>query len=662
MKTTTTGQRLLIAGLLVVTGTLGYLRLYTSFAPYDDEGYVMVSLQSFIDGKPLYDATYSQYGPGYFFLNSWFHRLTGLPISHDTARLKMLAVWVLTAGAAGWTAFRLSGQRWLGLIVYAAAWFHLDRLGFEPGHPQDLCFATIALSLLIVCRQARTQGSQIRQAVALGVLAGITAMTKINIGVFLLIIATATVVARSSSGRVRTSLLTVTGVGAAALPLLIAKHHVLSWEGMQLPATVVFGWIGLAIVLSRGDQSGTKPTRLVRYGRVLAVWIGFGTTAAAFCGLALADGTSLSGLYFGLIGQHSGVIDNVYEHPPLHPFAIIVAAIGASLAWLLTSPRRSARSIATARKVMAFASITLLAGIGLRYVTDSATLIDHGANDRGHAGLLLSVLPGFAWLALTRSSRAGQRTANTWLSVSCVVLPMCPYPIPGTQTAMASLTLLVLLFVVLSDAIKEWQLTPDDQRFCTRAIAVIGVLCCICLGVRAAELGKTYRESEPINLSGAARLRLQPSFVTQTRWTVQQLWTLEPSTFFCVPSGRNSLFRWANIDPPTGHNATVWESLLREPQQHEIIASLRSHRRPVIVWNTADAEESSSSGPLRSYIEQNFEPVARRGDIEIHVRTEPGTSSDYRADFPRRKPPFLQRRGTLLTRGRPVSDHHTRID
>ncbi len=651
LRTTSTGQRLLIAGLLLVTGILGYLRLSTSFAPYDDEGYVMVSLQSFIDGKPLYDATYSQYGPGYFFLNGWFHRLTGLPISHDTARLKMLVVWVLSAGATGWATFRLSGQRWLGLIAYSAAWFHLDRLGFEPGHPQDLCFAAIAASLLIACQRTNTGGVRIRQAVVLGMLAGITAMTKINIGVFLLVIATTTVVALGRSGRARTWLLTLIGVGAAALPVAIAKQHVLSWEGIQLPATVVLGWVGLAIVFYRREQSGTEPAPhpmgepaipethsdsstvgtggLVHYASVLAVWIGFIATVAAFCGLALADGTSLRGLYFGLIGQHSGVIDQVYEHPPLHPFAIAVCALGACLAWFLTSPRRSARSVATARRIMTFGFIAVLAGIGLRYITDSATLIDHGADDRGHAGLLLSVLPGFAWLVLLQSRKPGRRTIGTWLAVSSVVLPMCPYPVPGTQTAMASLTLLILLFVVLSNAIEDWGLTSDDRRFCTRAIAATGVLCCICFGIRATQLGKTYRNSEPIKLAGASRLRLEPGFVAQTRWTVHQLRTLDAATFFCIPSGHNSLFRWAEIAPPTGQNATVWESLLPEPQQQEILASLRSHRHPVIVWNTGDqADDLSNSGPLRSYIEQNFEPVTRRGDIEIHVRRQPSTSSE----------------------------------
>lgn len=638
MKTTPIGQRLLILGLLLVTGTIGYLRLTTSFAKYDDEGYVMVSLQSFMDGKPLYDETFSQYGPGYFFLNSWFHHLTGLSVSHDSVRLKMLSVWFLTAGAAGWTALRLTGQRWLGLLVYVAAWFHLDRLGFEPGHPQDLCFAAIAMTMLVASTTPKQTAGAVSRAIALGVLAGVAATTKINIGVYLLIIATATVLVQAQTGRIRTWLLALTATGAAALPVVIAKHHVLSFDGMQLPLTVLFGWIAVAIVFVRkssdanrvsesadtvDSNSSTVRHLLNRYGTVLAVWLGFAATFATFCGLAIANGTSHGGLYFGLIGQHQGFIDSVYEHPPLHPFAFAVSVVGTALAWFLTRPSASTQHVALARKGMTFGFIILLAGIGLRYATDSVTAIEHGANDRGHAGLLLSVLPGFAWLVLLRHNEPRQAFLNNWLAVSCVVLPLCPYPVPGAQTAMGSLTLLVLLFVVLRDAIADWSLTSDDQRFCQRALVAIGVACGICLAVRATKLATTYRNAAPLDLSGAEHLRLDPEFVAQTKWTVQQLREHDASTFFCVPWGHNSLFCWSQIGPPTGQNGTHWQSLLREPHQREVVASLREHEHPVIVWDADEAAQAPDSGLIRTYIAANFDTVAKRGAIEIRVRRHP---------------------------------------
>lgn len=61
--------RLLIVAWLVLTPVVvfaGFQQIFSTFASYDDEGYVMLSLVSYQDGKPLYDETYSQYGPFFF--------------------------------------------------------------------------------------------------------------------------------------------------------------------------------------------------------------------------------------------------------------------------------------------------------------------------------------------------------------------------------------------------------------------------------------------------------------------------------------------------------------------------------------------------------------------------------------------------------------------
>ena len=66
-------RRLLIAGLALtfVATTLvcayaGYLRMFTSFGDWDDEGYFLISVSSFLRGEALYTDVYSLYGPFYF--------------------------------------------------------------------------------------------------------------------------------------------------------------------------------------------------------------------------------------------------------------------------------------------------------------------------------------------------------------------------------------------------------------------------------------------------------------------------------------------------------------------------------------------------------------------------------------------------------------------
>ena len=81
--------------IMIAAGFAGYQQIFSTFAEYDDEGYVMLSLASFSAGNPLYDETYTQYGPAFFMLESAFHKVTGLPISHDVTRMKTIGVWLI---------------------------------------------------------------------------------------------------------------------------------------------------------------------------------------------------------------------------------------------------------------------------------------------------------------------------------------------------------------------------------------------------------------------------------------------------------------------------------------------------------------------------------------------------------------------------------------
>ena len=76
--------------------------LATNFQPYDDEGYFLISLDHYLHNGRLYDQTYSQYGPFYFYIQAAFFRLLQLPVSHDSGRLVTLICWLLSTGAAGY--------------------------------------------------------------------------------------------------------------------------------------------------------------------------------------------------------------------------------------------------------------------------------------------------------------------------------------------------------------------------------------------------------------------------------------------------------------------------------------------------------------------------------------------------------------------------------
>jgi hypothetical protein len=54
-------------------------------AKYDDESYVMLSLQTFFQGQRLYEETYTQYGPAYYLIQSH-----PPPVGHDTYHCRIV--------------------------------------------------------------------------------------------------------------------------------------------------------------------------------------------------------------------------------------------------------------------------------------------------------------------------------------------------------------------------------------------------------------------------------------------------------------------------------------------------------------------------------------------------------------------------------------------
>ena len=620
--------------LLAATAAAAYLSLFSSFAPYDDEGYVMLSLKTFMAGEPLYDETYSQYGPAYYFLNSWLHRLFHWEVSHDVARLKTLGIWLVTAASVALFSCALTGSRLVLLISYLAAYFHLDRLGTEPSHPQELCFLAIAMTLLLALTIRPGRRNTLSFA-CLGFIAGLVVMTKINIGVFLLTAVSLAGLYQAQRGLVRTTLLTIVGVGAVLLPFVILGQHALSLEHLQLPAVTIIGLGGVALALQSINRVPVAPGNAEPLSSIFTCWAACVTTSLAFAGLALAHGTSVSSLLDGMIFQHRQFFENCFEPPPTFFAAVWVALAGVlAIHWLSKGHQGIYRTVI-------LGALTLFLAVSLRYLTDSFHRIEHGADDRGQAALLLNFLPPFAWLVLLPLApkvRGDIRAADVrnvtptdeqarcafsriFLAFLAVVLPLTVYPIPGTQVAMGSLPLLVILILTLSDASWQTSLRSDDALLLRRGLAFVTVLCLAAMIGRSTQLSRQYSRYQPLDLNGASRLRLPPGFVQQVHWINDQL-SDRASTFVCLQSGFNSLYLWFQIDPPTGLNATTWQSLLRDDQQQEVVEQLKAAPRPVVVWNTGEDPPTEKPGPLRAFVEKNFRPVAAHNSVEVWIRRD----------------------------------------
>ena len=98
-------RRALGLGLLVLVFLRGLssarYTLFSGFANYDDEGYLLITLRQFEATGGLYGETYSHYGPFFYLYRHVFHGLSSLPITHDVTRWLTVGEWGLASLAAG---------------------------------------------------------------------------------------------------------------------------------------------------------------------------------------------------------------------------------------------------------------------------------------------------------------------------------------------------------------------------------------------------------------------------------------------------------------------------------------------------------------------------------------------------------------------------------
>ncbi|MGC1853485.1 MAG: hypothetical protein WA687_13730, partial [Solirubrobacterales bacterium] len=159
-----------------------YFALFTQFAPYDDEGTLLVTLQAFAGGDTLYSDVYTPYGPFYYELFGGLLALSGADVTTDLSRSTVLVLWVGTSLLFGLATQRLTGRLMLGVTGMIAAFGALYALANEPMHPQILCVLLLgAFALLAVAGPTRRA---LWAGAAGGALLAALTLTKLNLGVF----------------------------------------------------------------------------------------------------------------------------------------------------------------------------------------------------------------------------------------------------------------------------------------------------------------------------------------------------------------------------------------------------------------------------------------------------------------------------------------------
>ena len=305
-----------------LVATFAFAHIFTTFAPWDDEGYFLQTCRDFLSGHVPYDQVSSIYGPFTFFSAALLARFDAVNVTHDNFRWAMLPVWIVIASLMAGVVWRWTGRFSSALVAFLLVGFRLKGLAKGVGHPQLWIILAVAVLLWLGLDWIYLPGKQ-RRAFGTGLVIGVILLCKINIGIFVSV-AVALAVSLQLRGRSRNISLWSAMTAAAGLGLLLLfassagsdKYFVLAYLG-SLAATV-----GIAIGRPVEQQpSLTSLTWLVA---------GLGICLCAGVGVTLACGTTLRALFTSLITAPVTFVRS-YHNPFLDATrrgSILLSAIG----------------------------------------------------------------------------------------------------------------------------------------------------------------------------------------------------------------------------------------------------------------------------------------------------------------------------------------------
>jgi hypothetical protein len=665
------GWGILCLATVALAFAYAYYTIFTQFRDYDDEGFILISLKSFFQGKALYDEVYSCYQPCFYVFNWLLFSLLGTPVCHDSIRFLTVTLWLAGAMLNGLIAYRLTSSGLLALLVAVLSLRCLGGFANEPGHPQALAYFLVA-AMVALFAFAEVISRRIL-ALGLGGLVGLLLLTKINVGIFALIPA-GFVCVLGCNGRFGRWVQVLAGalmlaLPAALMPSGLAGH---AWPAPTLCLWVLLPLLLIASLFIRPLQAGPlMPVAWFLFGLVvpmmdfgrrgpevwfsawLVTWsiycvvlvgratpihsgsgrpdlrwivLGFSVACGAILSLLLLRGTSFAGLLNGIVCLPAKQSTTFYAPWRSNLTGVWLALAGAVGCWGYLRAREPFghqpwfRAAISAAKLLFGVTVLAEFQLCMTWPTPYTPLF---------IGLPHFWMLPFAWLVLASSpSRPADQFARLALLAVTVLQPLIAYPIAGSQLVPASVLLCVVAAVCLADALRGLLPNLSDLfrgpwlRFAAGGIAGISVV--LSLGLDSFKLANRYAALTPLHLPGMKHVRLRQEEVRTFEELVGSLARPEVETFLTLP-GLNSLYLWAQKDPPTGLNVTTWMTLFDAASQERIWQAAQQHPGLVVVRNNKVVAfwmrgRPVNHLPLVQHIEENFTTASSQGGYELMVR------------------------------------------
>lgn len=594
----------LAPGTIVVVAVLGWIAslfMFTLFQPYDDEGYLLISLKGYLDA-PLYDQVYTQYGPFYYVVFGSVAGVLGSDLVHDSGRILAIILWVLTTTGVGWTVWLTTRSLITTLGATILSFSLLSTLSNEPLHPGSLALmllVAIVLGALIVDRRPRTG------FFVMGLLCGALVMVKVNVGAFAIAAVGATLVSAVAASSRRQLLRVGVLVAVAAIPSVLMTSDLGAPWARTYAAVATLGIAGVVVT------GWSHPPR-VRASQIVW-WIGGVAAGLAFSWLVpLLRGTSVRGLLEGSLLQGLGQAEAFTLPLVLPSWAVPVAVVGAVGSAVVSVLRGRRGTLPPRSSGFALIVVGLVSWIGI-------------AAAFGIGGAQFVIGSATAWVALLG---AGSGFARHLLPLLAVLQTLHAYPVAGSQVTWSALLLVPVGAVCLGDGITALG-GSGTRTLSRRALAAFPVagftvwFVVFNLAPQVRTRADQSRKFPSLALPGAARLRLPEEQAIVYRSVASELRNRCP-TFVSMP-GMHSFHIFAQLEPITYLNATAWMQLFDDATQRRIVSRLEDAPETCILKNDGlvgfwNQGRPLPDGPLVGYIGSMYRTVWELAGYEIMTR------------------------------------------
>lgn len=599
-------------------------RTSIGFFAYDDEGYMLVALDSFLDRGGLYDEVFSQYGPFYFEFWAVFFSIFGIPVDHDGGRTATMVAWVGAALLVGLATWRMTRSVLLGLAVQALTFGAIGTLTNEPMHPGGLICLLLGAILILSCLVG-PRTSPLAMGLLGGALAAL-ALVKVNVGLFALVaVALACAASYPAPGRWRL-LRPLVEATFIVLPLLVLSSRLDESWGRDYAFHVALSALAIVIAL-RARETATR-------SRDELLWLAGGLVAVGGTVLAalLAAGTSPAGLVEGIVTQplrQSDVFSLPLTLSPRVYLFDLLALIGACSCWYLSRARDWRPSPAFTGVV---SLLSILIGLEMALsVVNRTVLFDL----QGFPGYQFGFL-AFAWVALlpvAGDGDPGVRFARLLLPPLALLQALHAFPVAGSQVMWSTFLLIPVGALCVANGARGLARVLSDQgerRVAGAIAAAAAAAALLVLGniqlrqpLQAARAGDDATVA--LGLRGADELRLLPHEVEVYREVTRAI--ADNCASLVTLPGMNSFYVWSGLEPPTGFNATAWMELFDAADQRRVVEATRSEKALCLLENESLLgywmRGRVPKGPLVSYLRHGFRPLRTFGEYTLSRRDAP---------------------------------------